>query len=207
MPDLFQVALKDLPNDTFPLIKQVLNVFVNNIIMDNDLSRTTNISFFNTNFLVNQLKLYTRTEAVPNSDQTVAQLVHEFMMALCTKPGVGICFQDAAWYPPSTLTATTTVEKASSENNKHIFNKTLSQLLTHLRPTENIMQQQLTVSILTACPELVRLYVLFKSTPNITFVFVDIKSKLVSFLTTTFAIIGTGRRLTCRWSHGCQQGG
>ncbi|KAF9289666.1 hypothetical protein BGZ68_008857 [Mortierella alpina] len=158
MPDLFQVALKDLPNDTFPLIKQVLNVFVNNIIMDSDLSRTTKISFFNTNFLVNQLKLYTRTEAVPNSDQTVAQLVHEFMMALCTKPGVGICFQDAAWYPPSTLTATTTVEKASSENNKHIFNKTLSQLLTHLRPTENIMQQQLTVSILTACPELVRLY-------------------------------------------------
>ncbi|KAF9959147.1 hypothetical protein BGZ72_010277 [Mortierella alpina] len=158
MPDLFQAALKDLYNDTFPLIKQVLNVFINNIIMDNDLSRTTKISFFNTNFLVNQLKLYTRTEAVPSSDQTVAQLVHEFMMALCTKPGVGICFQDAAWYPPSTLTATTTVEKSSSENNKHVFNKTLSQLLTHLRPTENIMQQQLTVSILTACPELVRLY-------------------------------------------------
>ncbi|KAG9324490.1 hypothetical protein KVV02_006084 [Mortierella alpina] len=158
MPDLFQVALKDLQNDTFPLIKQVLNVFINNIITDNDLSRTTKISFFNTNFLVNQLKLYTRTEAVPNSDQTVAQLVHEFMMALCTKPGVGICFQDAAWYPPSTLAATATVEKAANENNKHIFNKTLSQLLTHLRPTENIMQQQLTVSILTACPELVRLY-------------------------------------------------
>ncbi|KAF9968574.1 hypothetical protein BGZ70_002099 [Mortierella alpina] len=158
MPDLFQSALKDLQNDTFPLIKQVLNVFINNIIMDNDLSRTAKISFFNTNFLVNQLKLYTRTEAVPNSDQTIATLVHEFMMALCTKPGVGICFQDAAWYPPSTLTATATVEKTSSENNKHIFNKTLSQLLTHLRPTENILQQQLTVSILTACPELVRLY-------------------------------------------------
>ncbi|KAF9574547.1 hypothetical protein EC968_006159 [Mortierella alpina] len=158
MPDLFQVALKDLQNDTFPLIKQVLNVLINNIIMDNDLSRTTKIGFFNTNFLVNQLKLYTRTEAIPNSDQTVAKLVHEFMMALCTKPGVGICFQDAAWYPPSTLAATATVEKASGESNKHIFNKTLSQLLTHLRPTENIMQQQLTVSILTACPELVRLY-------------------------------------------------
>ncbi|CAO3573240.1 unnamed protein product [Mortierella alpina] len=158
MPDLFQAALKDLQNDTFPLIKQVLTVFINNIIMDSDLSRTTKISFFNTNFLVNQLKLYTRTEADPNSDKTIATLVHEFMMALCTKPGVGICFQDAAWYPPSTLTATATVEKTSSESNKHIFNKTLSQLLTHLRPTENILQQQLTVSILTACPELVRFY-------------------------------------------------
>ncbi|KAF9187447.1 hypothetical protein BGZ51_001294 [Haplosporangium sp. Z 767] len=158
MPDLFQSALKDLQHDTFPLIKQVLNVLINNIVMDNDLSRTTKISFFNTNFLVNQLKLYAHSEPIPGSDQTIAQLVHEFMMALCTTPGVGICFQDAAWYPPSTLTSTTSVEKTAGENTKHIFNKTLSQLLTHLRPTENILQQQLTVSILTACPELVRVF-------------------------------------------------
>ncbi|KAG0202965.1 hypothetical protein BGX28_004598 [Mortierella sp. GBA30] len=158
MPDLFQVALKDLQHDTFPLIKQVLNVLVNNIVMDSDLPRTVKISFFNTNFLVNQLKMYARTEPVPNSGQTVAQLVHGFMMALCTMPGVGICFQDAAWYPPSTVTAGTTVEKTTSDSNKHIFNKTLSQLLTHLRPTENLLQQELTLSILTACPELVRLY-------------------------------------------------
>ncbi|KAG0267366.1 hypothetical protein BG011_006783 [Mortierella polycephala] len=158
MPDLFQSALKGLQHDTFSLIKQVLNVLINNVIMDNDLSRTTKISFFSTNFLVNQLKLYAHSEPIPDSDQTVAQLVHEFMMALCTTPGVGICFQDAAWYPPSTLTSTTSVEKAAGENTKHIFNKTLSQLLTHLRPTENILQQQLTVSILTACPELVRVF-------------------------------------------------
>ncbi|KAF9403252.1 hypothetical protein BGX21_005853 [Mortierella sp. AD011] len=155
MPDLFQAALKDLHNDAFPLIKQVLTVLTNNIVMDNDLPRTAKISFFSTSFLVNQLKLYSRVEPVPNSDQTIAQVMHGFMMALCTTPGVGICFQDATWYPPSTLKSLGSVEK-SSEGAKHVFNKTLSQLLTHLRPTEHILQQELVVSILTACPELVR---------------------------------------------------
>lgn len=159
MPDLFQSALKDLHNDSFPLIKQVLTVLTNNISLDGDISRTVKISFFTTSFLINLLKLYARTEAVPNSDQTIAQAVHGFMMALCTKPGVGICFQDAAWYPPSTLKSLSSIEKPSTDGTKHIFNKTLLQLLTHLRPTENVLQQELTVSILTACPELVRLYV------------------------------------------------
>ncbi|KAF9207962.1 hypothetical protein BGZ49_010158 [Haplosporangium sp. Z 27] len=156
MPDLFQAALKDLHNDAFPLVKQTLTILTNNIVMDNGLPRATKISFFSTSFLVNQLKLYSRVESVPNSDQTIAQLIHGFMMALCTTPGVGICFQDAAWYPPSTLRSTTSVEKQSGEGTKHIFNKTISQLLTHLRPTEHILQQELVVSILTACPELVR---------------------------------------------------
>ncbi|KAF9094869.1 hypothetical protein BGX23_001439 [Mortierella sp. AD031] len=158
MPDLFQLALKDLPNDPFPLVNQVLLVLTNNITMDNELSRTSKITFFSTSFLVNLLKLYSRTEPVEGSDQTVASIVHKFMMALCTTPGVGICFQDAAWYPPSILTSTTSSEKTTGDGNKIIFNKTLSQLLTHLRPTENMLQQELTVSILTACPELVRIF-------------------------------------------------
>ncbi|KAF9285338.1 hypothetical protein BGZ88_009569 [Linnemannia elongata] len=158
MPDLFQVALKDLPNDPFPLVNQVLLVLINNIIMDNELSRTSKITFFSTSFLVNVLKLYSRTEPVEGSDQTVAIIVHKFMMTLCTTPGVGICFQDAAWYPPSILTSTISTEKISGDGNKTIFNKTLSQLLTHLRPTENMLQQELAVSILTACPELVRVF-------------------------------------------------
>ncbi|KAF9126633.1 hypothetical protein BGW39_006476 [Mortierella sp. 14UC] len=158
MPDLFQLALKDLPNDAFPLVNQVLLVLTNNIIMDNELSRTSKITFFSTHFLVNLLKLYSRTEPVEGSDQTVATIVHKFMMALCTTPGVGICFQDAAWYPPSILTSTTSAEKITGDGNKTIFNKTLAQFLTHLRPTENMLQQELTVSILTACPELVRVF-------------------------------------------------
>ncbi|KAF9931389.1 hypothetical protein FBU30_010317 [Linnemannia zychae] len=158
MPDLFQLALKDLPNDAFLLINQVLNVLTNNIVMDNDLSRTSKVSFFNTSFLVNMLKMYSRTEPVEGTDQTIATIFHKFMMALCTTPGIGICFQDAAWYPPNILTSSTSTEKAIGDNNKIIFNKTLSQLLTHLRPTENMLQQELTVSILTACPELVRIF-------------------------------------------------
>ncbi|KAF9365845.1 hypothetical protein BGX34_008056 [Mortierella sp. NVP85] len=156
MPDLFQAALKDIYNDPFTLIKHILTVLTSNISQDSDLSRTVKLSFFNTSFLVNLLRLYARTEAIPGSGQTVAQEVHGFMMGLCTTPGVGVCFQDAAWYPPSTLKSPSSVEKSSSDSTKHIFNKTLSQLLTHLRPTENILQQELTVSILTACPELVR---------------------------------------------------
>ncbi|KAF9415620.1 hypothetical protein BGZ94_010452 [Podila epigama] len=156
IPDLIQRALNDLYMDSFPLIKQTLNVLLNHIVMDNDLPRTVKISFLNTSFLVNLLRIYSLTEPVPNTDETGAMAIHKFMMALCTTPGVGICFQDASWYPPSTLNSDATVEKASTEKNKHLFNRTLSQLLLNLRPTESPLQQELTVSILSACPELVR---------------------------------------------------
>ena len=161
IPDLVQKALNDLHLDSFQLIKQTLGVLLNNIVLDNALSRTVKISFFSTPFLVNLLRLYNRTEPEATSDQSVAEVAHKFFMALCTTPGVGVCFQDAAWYPASMLNTTSSVEKSSAENNKQqIFNKTLLQLITHLRPTEHILQQELTVAILAACPELVRLYVL-----------------------------------------------
>ncbi|KAF9586448.1 hypothetical protein BGW38_004708 [Lunasporangiospora selenospora] len=158
IPDLFQKSLSSLHLDSAPLIKQVLDVILNNIVMDNDLPRSSKISFLSTSFLSGLLRLYGRTEVEAPLEKSVAQLVHEFIMAISTTPGIGICFQDAAWYPPSTLTATATSERQAGEGAKHIFNKTLSQLLTHLRPTEDLLQQKLTIAILTACPELVRPY-------------------------------------------------
>ncbi|KAG0049349.1 hypothetical protein BGZ83_005861 [Gryganskiella cystojenkinii] len=156
IPDLVQKTLNDLHLDSPQLIKQTLSVLLNNIVMDSALSRSVKISFFSTSFLVNLLRLYNRTEPEGHSDQTVAEIAHKFFMALCTTPGVGVCFQDAAWYPASMLNANSSVEKSSGDNSKQVFNKTLSQLITHLRPTEHILQQELTVAILAACPELVR---------------------------------------------------
>jgi len=157
IPDLVQRTLNDLSLDSFQLIKQTLGVLLNNIVLDNALSRSVKISFFSTSFLINLLRLYNRTEPEANSDQSVAEVAHKFFMALCTTPGVGVCFQDAAWYPASVVNGNNSVEKSSGDNKQQIFNKTLSQLITHLRPTEHILQQELTVAILAACPELVRL--------------------------------------------------
>ncbi|KAG0343372.1 hypothetical protein BG004_005354, partial [Podila humilis] len=156
IPDLIQRTLNDLYLDSFQLIKQTLNVLLNHIVMDKDLSRSVSVSSFSTPFLVNLLKLYGRTEAAPNTNETVATIIHKFMLGLCTTPGVGICFQDAAWYPPNSLNSTSTVENTLAE--KNVFNRTLLQLLTHLRPTETLLHQELTIKILTSCPELVRLY-------------------------------------------------
>ena len=53
------------------------------------------------NFVLQLLKLYERNapETEDDSDYTVADLVHHFLLAICTRPGVGLCFKDRGWYP------------------------------------------------------------------------------------------------------------
>lgn len=85
------------------------------------------------------------------------------MLAICSRPGVGICFRDRGWYhregdldDPET--------KNEGENPKkfgRIYNKILSNILRVLKVNEDLRQQELALKILSACPELVTGYLRF----------------------------------------------
>ena len=122
------------------------------VIDDAHLSRSVKVSFFNHYILEQLLRLYVRSDparvgaASPDGEITVADIVHDFLLHLCTKPGVGLCYQDAGWYPPAAV---------GDKKGAKLYNGNLLRLLKSLRPTEDERQQALVLAILQSCPELV----------------------------------------------------
>ncbi len=105
--------------------------------------------------------------------QTVADLAHEFLLFITTKPGTGVCFQDAGWYKSNRFkssnasggvggiaaSATTELDGYSHGDRTksfQVYNTTLLKFLGILSPSDDDRQRALTLAILTACPELVQ---------------------------------------------------
>lgn len=108
------------------------------------------------------MKLYDRSVGEESDDQIPADLAHHFLLAICTHPGVGVCFKDRGWYPRETedeLKDTQSGNDETAPNNARIYNKILSHILKSLKVNEDPRQQELALRIMTACPELVSGYV------------------------------------------------
>jgi nucleolar pre-ribosomal-associated protein 1 len=108
------------------------------------------------------MKLYNRTVGEDSDDQIPADLAHHFLLAICTHPGVGVCFKDRGWYPRETEDESKLAHGENDEvapKNARIYNKILAQLLKTLKVNEDPRQQELALRIMSACPELVSGYV------------------------------------------------
>ncbi len=107
------------------------------------------------------MKLYSRLDGESSDDQVPADLAHHFLLAICTHPGVGVCFKDRGWYPRETrddVPAQSGNDEATPKNAR-IYNKILSQILKSLKVNEDPRQQELALRIMSACTELVCGYV------------------------------------------------
>jgi nucleolar pre-ribosomal-associated protein 1 len=101
-----------------------------------------------------------------------ADLVHHFLLALCTRPGTGLCFKDNGWYPrqeddeyPVTdeeiedpESYRTVRDGQRQDRTGKTYNRIIGHLLKNLRPTEDARHQELAMKIFQACPELVHGY-------------------------------------------------
>lgn len=85
-----------------------------------------------------------------------ADLVHHFLLAICTRPGTGICFQDQAWYPRS---ADEPTDHHGQKGGR--INKILGNVLKILNVNDDARQQELALKIMRVCPELVARFVGF----------------------------------------------
>jgi nucleolar pre-ribosomal-associated protein 1 len=117
-----------------------------------------------TSFILAQLaKLYDRVlPENEEADHIPADLLHHFLLAICTRPGVGICFKDRGWYPRESEGDDRTVhtdDEPSTHRTSKIYNKILANLLKSLKVNEDSRQQELALKIMTACPELVARWV------------------------------------------------
>lgn len=99
-------------------------------------------------------KLYERVDPEgPDAIDVPADLAHHFLLAITTRPGVGICFKDRGWYPRETDEEEDT-EDGEQKAGK-IYNKILGNVLKSLKVGEDSRQMELAEKILRACPELV----------------------------------------------------
>ncbi|KAJ3092571.1 hypothetical protein HK102_005609 [Quaeritorhiza haematococci] len=172
MKDFVSGIFKGIGSDPYELVKEILNVIRSNVINDNALNRTAKVAFFHNNSILDQLvKLYSRTDgpsftSASSSTTTTARLLHDFLIHICTVPGVALCFRDNGWYPfrVAASTGVLTAANVSADTGKEgtkggkVYNKVLLRFISSLRPTEDPLQQELVLEVLKSCPELIKPY-------------------------------------------------
>ncbi|KAF9224544.1 hypothetical protein BS17DRAFT_780022 [Gyrodon lividus] len=163
--EVFMSIFKGLSQDQYSVIQKVLQVCWEGLWSDPKIKKTTKVGLFNEVTISHLLKLYDRAAAEKQGGEHVpADVVHHFLLAICTRPGHGICFRDRGWYPRET-DERGVVEEDDTEGTRQkgaftgrIYNKILANVLRTLKVNEDARQQELALKMVTACPELVAGY-------------------------------------------------
>lgn len=92
-----------------------------------------------------------------DAENIPADVVHHFLLAICTHRGIGICFADNGWYPRRENEVSSSQKGSGSEKGK-VHNKILANVLKMLKVNDDARQQELALKVLRACPELVAGY-------------------------------------------------
>ncbi|CAL1701993.1 unnamed protein product [Somion occarium] len=158
--DLLATMFKGLAQDPYPLLRKVLEVCWDGIWSDTKVRRSLKVALFNESTVSQIIRLYDRrTQEGPDADDIPAELVHHFMLALCTRPGVGICFKDNGWYSREddreNFGGDDPIANAQGPPRFKIYNKILAGVAKTLRLSDDPRQRELALRILKACPELV----------------------------------------------------
>ncbi|RPD59503.1 hypothetical protein L227DRAFT_654118 [Lentinus tigrinus ALCF2SS1-6] len=164
--DAFTSIFKGLWQDSYSVVRRVLEVCWSGLWSDPKLKRTLKIQVFSESTLSQLLRLYERNAPEGQDPESVpADVVHHFLLALCTRPGVGLCFADRGWYPRETDEEQRNVGDAGDGRTEvdatkggKIYNKILANVVKTLKVNEDPRQQELALKILSACPELVSGY-------------------------------------------------
>ncbi|KAI1792498.1 ribosome 60S biogenesis N-terminal-domain-containing protein [Ganoderma leucocontextum] len=164
--DAFTSIFKGLWQDSYSLIRRVLEVSWSGLWSDPKLKRTLKVQVFSEATLSQLIRIYERNVPEgPDSESVPADIVHHFLLALCTRLGVGLCFHDRGWYPREIDTDQRgligTDEHADNDARQkggRIYNKIIANVLKTLKVNEDPRQQELALKILAACPELVAGY-------------------------------------------------
>ncbi|CAK5281477.1 unnamed protein product [Mycena citricolor] len=146
--DVFYSIFRGLHQDSFVVIRRVLEICWAGIWSDPKLKRTLKITLFNEITISHLLKIHERQSAEDDDPEHVpADLVHHFLLAICTHPGRGLVFKDQGWYPRTI--------GADDKGNSRLYNKILANILKTLKVNEDSRHQELALKMMAACPELV----------------------------------------------------
>ncbi|KEP52900.1 ribosome 60S biogenesis amino-terminal protein [Rhizoctonia solani 123E] len=166
--ELFTALFKGIAQDEGVIVKLILEACWEKVWGDVKVSKSSKIKIFGGLGIYLQL-LYDRTNPDTTDPLAPADVVHHFLLALCTKPGTGLCFRSRGWYPrpsenpfddqgPAGKDEGTGEDDGETNAKGTVYNPLLLKLLRALRPAADARQHELAVRILNACPDLVGPY-------------------------------------------------
>ncbi|KAF2396733.1 hypothetical protein EJ06DRAFT_516420 [Trichodelitschia bisporula] len=174
--NVVRALLDGLDQDTPGLIREVLSV-LKSVVLDGAVSRSTKGFLFNERSLHSLAQLY--RVASDDSEPPLQDVVHEFMLLVCTSPAAGVIRPSTGWYPLGA-----DQDEEVQYQSAPIRNRALAEFLPTLRPYANDLERELMVSIFDAVPELVAHYFSRKSTfafdPKLTATWVGFAALLFS---------------------------
>jgi nucleolar pre-ribosomal-associated protein 1 len=176
--NVLRALFEGLQDDPPSLIIDILSSLKANVILDTALSRMTKGHVFNDRNLYNLSQLY-RVDLM-NDDLTepkkpMNDIIHDFMLLVCTFPEAGVLRSSTGWYPPKDDSL---VNEASEPGDKSrvdlglevldsygnigrqvtLRNRVLGDFIHTLKPYKSSPERELVLAIFKAAPELVADY-------------------------------------------------
>ncbi|KAF2102415.1 hypothetical protein NA57DRAFT_51996 [Rhizodiscina lignyota] len=196
---LFAHLVEDAPE----LVKNILQVLKTNVILDEDVPRSSKSYLFDDRNLASIAGVLRKRHAEDQSDdsgKSVQQVTYEFLILVCTTPNLGVLRNSQGWYPPSTVQSHQSEDETNGASvdlgldgidwysnfigRVPVRNTALASFLQVLRPYSNELEQQLLLEIFKASPELVADYFFKKATfsfdPKLTATWIGYSSFLFS---------------------------
>ena len=161
---VFRAVFQDIRDDSPAVIQGILNTLKRDIIDDEAVSRLSKGRLFTDSTLRQLATLYDYHEddRTPEGRTNVEELVHAFLLLLCTNVEYGVLVAqnppraDAAQADLDAVDAQdTTLTSESHQKMNPVRNKTLLFFLQGLRPYANVRQIDLILAIFQAAPELI----------------------------------------------------
>ncbi|KAG8978985.1 hypothetical protein FRC05_009195 [Tulasnella sp. 425] len=159
--DAFSSIFRDIGKDSYALARRILDVSWEGIWGDTRIPFGTKIAAFGDQVLTSISKLYGRYEEEgPKDEPSIAEIAHHFLLALCTRPGSGVCFKSRGWYARNFDArhhhlATRDDHQTARRQENSLFNRVLPAFVKTLKPNDDPRQQELVLKVLEAAPELI----------------------------------------------------
>ncbi|KAF8756649.1 Ribosome 60S biogenesis N-terminal [Rhizoctonia solani] len=149
--ELFTALFKGIAQDEGVVVKLVLETCWEKVWGDVKVPKSLKVKVFG-GVVIYLQPLYDRMDPDITDPLAPADVVHHFLLALCTKPGTGICFKSRGWHPRPSENPFEDLRPAGKDE------EVKRKLLRTLRPAVDARQHELAVRILNACPDLVGAY-------------------------------------------------
>ncbi|MCJ1390900.1 hypothetical protein MMC18_003761 [Xylographa bjoerkii] len=178
-PKLVRAIFHSISQDSREMIFDTLDSLKKSVVLDNLLRRKYKSRLLSEWTLSQLARLYDYHEAADTEEgnPTVADVVHDFLLFVCTMVDRGVLVEQHEWYPPGTEVLTKhrdndpslldiehsdTRDKFTSK--VPVRNTTLASFLQGLRPYANSYHRALVLAIFNTAPELVADYFFKKKT-------------------------------------------
>ncbi|MCJ1405313.1 hypothetical protein MMC11_008540 [Xylographa trunciseda] len=176
---LVRAVFHSISEDPSVIILDILDSLKKFVVLDSLIGRKYKSRLFSEWNLSQIARLYDYQEAagIQKSGPTVADVVHDFLLFVCTTIDRGVMLEQNDWYPPGTeVPAKDTyndpllliVEQSDTQekftNTVPVRNTTLASFMQGLRPYANSYHRELALAIFRNAPELVADYFFKKKT-------------------------------------------